>query len=120
MSGVICRHFLSACFDSVRWQASKFMHLRKAVLWVAILCGVAGRDLRAVEDYGVAPVANKQPATDEAEQAIRGFAVPKGFKCELVASEPLLANPVAFSIDEQGRFFVAETFRFGAGVPDIR
>src|SRR5262249_50936703 len=37
----------------------------------------------------------------------------------LVAAEPLLANPVAFSIDEQGRFYVAETFRCGAGVPDI-
>lgn len=96
------------------------MRLSKAVLFIAILAGVAGINLQAVEDYGVAPVANKQPATDEAEQAIKGFAVPKGFKCELVAAEPLLANPVAFSIDERGRFFVAETFRFGAGVPDIR
>lgn len=96
------------------------MHLRTTVLVAAILWSVAGSKSPAVEDYGVAPTANKQPATDEAEQAIKGFAVPKGFKCELVAAEPLLANPVAFSIDERGRFFVAETFRFGAGVPDIR
>ena len=30
---------------------------------------------------------------------------------DLFAAEPLLANPVAFHIDEQGRFFVVETFR---------
>ena len=58
--------------------------------------------------------------TAEAELAIKGFTLPQGFKCELVAAEPLLANPVAFTIDEQGRFYIAETFRLNAGVPDIR
>lgn len=65
-------------------------------------------------------VPQTSPTISPAELAIKGFALPTGFRCELVAAEPLLANPVAFSIDEQGRFFVAETFRFGAGVPDIR
>ena len=37
--------------------------------------------------------------------------MPAGLKVELFAAEPLLANPVAFCIDEQGRFYVAETFR---------
>lgn len=60
------------------------------------------------------------PASDEAQSAIKRFRVPKGFKVELFAAEPLLANPVAFHIDEQGRFFVAETFRLHAGVTDIR
>src|SRR5687768_7925125 len=60
------------------------------------------------------------PASDEAETAIRRFRVPKGFKVELVAAEPLLANPVAFCVDHQGRFYVAETYRLHAGVTDIR
>jgi quinoprotein glucose dehydrogenase len=60
------------------------------------------------------------PASDEAQNAIRRFRVPKGFKVELFAAEPLLANPVAFHIDEQGRFFVCETFRALDGVTDIR
>src|SRR5467141_3623068 len=51
------------------------------------------------------------PASDEGERAIKRFRVPKGFKVELFAAEPLLANPVCFSIDEKGRFYVAETFR---------
>jgi quinoprotein glucose dehydrogenase len=56
----------------------------------------------------------------EGETAIKRFRVPKGFKVELFAAEPLLANPVAFCIDEQGRFYVAETFRLHSGVTDIR
>src|SRR4051812_10841184 len=59
-------------------------------------------------------------ASDEGEKALKRFRIPKGFKVELFAAEPLLANPVCFTIDEKGRFFVAETFRLHAGVTDIR
>ena len=59
-------------------------------------------------------------ASDEGERAMRRFRIPPGFKVEQFAAEPLLANPVAFAIDERGRFFVAETFRLHAGVTDIR
>jgi len=61
-----------------------------------------------------------QPASDEGELALKRFRVAKGLKVELAAAEPHLANPVAFCIDEQGRFYVAETFRLHAGVTDIR
>ena len=61
-----------------------------------------------------------QPASDEAELTLKRFRVAKGLKVELAAAEPLLANPVAFCIDEQGRFYVAETFRLHAGATDIR
>ena len=60
------------------------------------------------------------PASDEAQNAIKRFRIPKGFKVDLFAAEPLLANPVAFHIDEQGRVFVVETFRLHDGVTDIR
>jgi quinoprotein glucose dehydrogenase len=62
------------------------------------------------------------PASDEGERAIKGFKAAPGFKIDLVAAEPFLANPVAFSIDNKGRFYVAETFRHGdeVGVLDIR
>lgn len=52
--------------------------------------------------------------------ALRRFRVAKGLKVELAAAEPHLANPVAFTIDERGRFFVVETFRLHSGVTDIR
>lgn len=59
-------------------------------------------------------------ASKEGQLAINQFRIPKGFKVELFAAEPRLANPVAFCIDEKGRFYVAETFRLHAGVTDIR
>ncbi|HVK17553.1 MAG TPA: PVC-type heme-binding CxxCH protein [Fimbriiglobus sp.] len=56
----------------------------------------------------------------DAEQAGKAAQVEKGLKVDLWAAEPLLANPVAFAFDEKGRCFVAETTRFGNGVPDTR
>ena len=56
----------------------------------------------------------------EASQAAKSIRLAPGLKLELFAAEPLLANPVAFCIDERGRFFVAETFRLHAGVTDNR
>lgn len=60
------------------------------------------------------------PASDEAERAIKNFRVTSGFDVELFAAEPHLANPVCFFIDNQGRFYVGETFRHHAGVTDMR
>ena len=59
-------------------------------------------------------------ASDEGLKAIRSFRVPAELKVDLFAAEPHLANPVALSIDEKGVFYVAETFRHGAGVTDTR
>ncbi|HYD83224.1 MAG TPA: hypothetical protein VEA63_04215, partial [Opitutus sp.] len=60
------------------------------------------------------------PASDEAEQALERMKLPAGLKASLWAAEPMLANPVAFNIDEQGRIFVAETYRYRSSVLDIR
>ncbi|HEX3447896.1 MAG TPA: PVC-type heme-binding CxxCH protein [Isosphaeraceae bacterium] len=60
------------------------------------------------------------PASDEGLRAMRSFRVPAELNVELFAAEPHLANPVSFCIDEKGVFYVAETFRHGAGVTDTR
>ncbi|MBW3541441.1 MAG: PQQ-dependent sugar dehydrogenase [Planctomycetes bacterium] len=60
------------------------------------------------------------PASREGELAMQGFRLPEGMTAQLVAAEPMLANPVAFSIDERGRFYVCETFRQQKGVEDNR
>lgn len=52
--------------------------------------------------------------------AIQGFKVPEGMQGKLIAAEPNLANPVAFCIDAQGRFYICETFRQKKGVEDNR
>ena len=46
--------------------------------------------------------------------------MPEGLRVELFAAEPMLANPVAFCLDEKGVAYVAETFRLGDGVTDTR
>ena len=63
---------------------------------------------------------NIAPASEEGQKAIARIRVPAGFQVKLWAAEPLLANPVAFCIDEQGRIYVAETFRQLKGVEDNR
>jgi quinoprotein glucose dehydrogenase len=59
-------------------------------------------------------------ASPEASEAIRSIRLAPGLRIELFAAEPLLANPVAFCIDDRGRFYVAETFRLHSGVTDNR
>src|SRR5436190_5957760 len=59
-------------------------------------------------------------ASNEGELAISRIKTPDGMKLSLWAAEPLLANPVAFCIDERGRIFVAETYRQSKGVEDNR
>ena len=54
-----------------------------------------------------------EAASAQAEKAITGFSLPKPFTVELFAAEPMLANPVALSIDRMGRVFVVESFRYG-------
>ncbi len=64
------------------------------------------------------PIAN----TTEQERlsTLNQMKIPAGMQKELVAGEPLFANPVAFCFDNTGRIFVAETFRQGKGVEDNR
>ncbi|HSI37073.1 MAG TPA: PVC-type heme-binding CxxCH protein, partial [Tepidisphaeraceae bacterium] len=64
---------------------------------------------------------SKAPAFKEAEEAAKGFRVPKNLKLSLFAAEPQLVSPVAISVDEKGRVYVVETFRaWGNGGIDMR
>jgi quinoprotein glucose dehydrogenase len=55
----------------------------------------------------------------EAEAAASGFEVWPGLKVQTMAAEPFLQNPVAFSMDDAGRIWVAETHRLDNAVVDI-
>src|SRR4051794_13842953 len=52
------------------------------------------------------------PAFADAEKAIDRYTVAPGLKMSVFAAEPQLANPVALWMDEHGRAWVVETFRF--------
>ena len=49
-------------------------------------------------------------ASEEGERAISRFKVPEGFKLNLFASEPMLANPIAFTVDNKNRVHLVEVF----------
>jgi quinoprotein glucose dehydrogenase len=55
-----------------------------------------------------------------AELAISTFRIPDGMKMEVFAAEPQIASPVAICIDEKGRVYVAEEYRFNRGTPENR
>lgn len=89
------------------------MH-RLATFFIASICAIAAAAQDPTYDPGIAA------ASAEGERAIGAFLPADGFAVELIAAEPLLANPVAFYVDHQGRFYVAETFRHHKGVSDMR
>jgi quinoprotein glucose dehydrogenase len=99
------------------------MWMHNMVCFVVPVLVLASGLLQAAE-LGEARKAEFEPRvlgpSSEGINAIPTFEVAEGLIVELVAAEPHLANPVAFTIDEQGRFFVAETYRHGQGVLDIR
>jgi quinoprotein glucose dehydrogenase len=59
-------------------------------------------------------------ASKDAELALKGFRLPENVQGSLLAAEPMLANPVCFTITNDGRIIVCETFRQEVGVEDNR
>src|SRR5438552_3486243 len=58
------------------------------------------------------PAQSTNTFSSAAELGVKKLQPAAGLKVELFAAEPLLRNPVSFSIDEKGRFFVVETHRY--------
>jgi quinoprotein glucose dehydrogenase len=105
-------------------------HLRHAVSLLAAL--TFPLTLVAAENTGPASARGKlneatrsttpeiEPASDEGRLALGRMQLPAGLTAHLWAAEPMLANPVAFALDEHGRVFVSETHRYGTSTLDIR
>lgn len=95
-----------------------FLLLRSLSVIVTSICPLMPLAMiaNAQEEYrpGIAE------ATGDAELALRGFVLPEGVTGTLLAAEPMLANPVAFKVTNDGRIFVCETFRQEVGVEDNR
>ena len=97
----------------------KFQPLLSTLAGVSIICG----PILAAEPEGHGSGASATmiaPASDEGKNAIKSFKFDEGLHCDLWAAEPLLANPVCFTQDEKGHWYVAETFRQERGIEDDR
>ncbi|MDB6025315.1 MAG: Heme-binding protein [Verrucomicrobiales bacterium] len=77
--------------------------------WIFVGCLLA-----SAECFGQAHGTNT-----DAELSVKKLEAAPGLKVELFASDPLLQNPVAFSIDEKGRFFISESHRYKDSIFDI-
>ncbi len=67
---------------------------------IILLIGVAG--------CSPPPETNQLTSAVEAKDALATFQVADGFKIEMIASEPLITDPVDMEIDEFGRLYVVE------------
>ncbi len=50
----------------------------------------------------------QRPLSSELQKALAAFEIAEGFRIELIAAEPLIADPVAMEVDENGVFYVVE------------
>ena len=60
------------------------------------------------------PVFNPDPSTDylSPQESMKHFNLPKGYHIELVASEPMVKEPVAIAWDGDARMYVAELLTY--------
>ena len=62
----------------------------------------------AAADTVPAFVSNPSPVQLTPEQSLKAFRVPKGYHMELVASDPMIREPVAIAWDGNAKMYVAE------------
>jgi mono/diheme cytochrome c family protein/glucose/arabinose dehydrogenase len=74
--------------------------------------GQASTDQQVLPESGFATPRsvddNPSPAHLTPEQSMRSFRLPKGYHLELVASEPMITEPVAIAWDGNARMYVAQ------------
>ena len=51
-------------------------------------------------------------------RTVSNFYLPEGFRADLIASEPKVVQPIAFTIDERGRLWVAEALSYPQKRPE--
>src|SRR5215831_10436394 len=75
------------------WQKGKLVRSRGMVALAGVLALAA---------------CSRQGPPVSPQDSLKGLSIEKGFRIELVASEPMVTSPVAMEFDERGRIFVVE------------
>ncbi len=114
-------------------RSQALLHAIRLVAASLVPIALSGADIGAVKESatgtnGFRPLVTDDrpsapllaPASNEGQARIKQFKIAAGLKVDLWAAEPMLANPVAFSVDEQGRVWTSETYRYRTSVLDIR
>jgi len=93
-------------FDDFRQYAEKPVFAADAVAKVKVP-GPPPPPLDLVKNAGLTP-----------EQAVKAISLPDGFGVTLFAGEPDIVQPVAFTIDDRGRLWVAEAMTYPKRAPE--
>jgi quinoprotein glucose dehydrogenase len=119
-SFVVVATLSSNMFRKLSWASSRGLFC--SLLACGILSIEAGEAKKESEAAHPAPAkrSKKDSKFPEPDLAIKSFKIATNLEVSVFASEPMLANPVCFTIDEKGRFYVAETFRHTDGAIDNR
>ena len=62
--------------------------------------------------FAAEPQPGANPSALSGAEAVKAITLPTGFKATLFASEPDIKQPIAFSIDDRGRLWVAEGYTY--------
>jgi putative membrane-bound dehydrogenase-like protein len=88
--------------------------IRKPILLAFLLLGALQPTELFAQKAQLIPHAQDRPPNEAKtpQEAAKAMTVPPGFTVEVVASEPMLVNPVAMTIDEKGRFWITESLEY--------
>ena len=94
------------------------MKLSTCLLFATITVTAFHCKSKDVNDIPEAPavrppvIAHPSPQQLSPEESMKAMHLPKGYKVELVASEPMIEEPVAIEWDANGRLYVAEMISY--------
>lgn len=114
----LCRDNVRSCAFPSIFQTTGGVILRG--LFCLGLLAMAPTSAGAQQDSVVPQEPQVVEASDEGQQAIASFKIPDGWKMELFAAEPDVANGVALFVDYDGTVLVCESFRQEKGIEDNR
>lgn len=90
-------------------------------LWLAGVClvglGVFSAGGLAQREYGFDNRKGSGQPYLPPQETVTRFQVPAEFEVKLFAAEPLVTNPIAFTVDEKGRIWVIECFEYPKRTP---
>lgn len=94
-----------------RWKEKTLGIVSGVVLFVLLASGLPGCSSMESSESGKGPSPEQSPAEE-----LKSFELEPGLKIELVASEPMVQDPVVCTFDEDGRLWVVE---MRAYMPDV-
>lgn len=86
--------------------------------WLSVwLIGCGFFSTIAVADDFPTPINTEKATTTplSPQEVLRSARLPPGFELSLIAAEPVIQNPIAMTMDERGRLWVAENYSWSGG-----